>query len=227
MCEGQFGGQSRMCAGDVRAGRARGTAFGGRAGCSDTSALCRAPLRARAAGPGRSARLGEPRGCGARSGAPPAAGGCGQSLFSGADATAQQLWPSDRKSGRWSLPSALIYGMVWPQAAALEMGRGGSKRLPLLAANNASGKPSRLCRAWMDASPGNPCLQAEDARPPSGRYFHLEARAAPVVPGLSRCSGPPHPLPRAVRALRSLLLCVARGCTWQGGARVWLKYSIC
>lgn len=146
---------------------------------------------------------------------------------SGADAIAEQLRPSDRKSGRWSFPSAVIYGMLWPQAAALEMGWGGSKLLPLLGANNAFWKAIPAVPV-PDASPGNPCLQPEDAGPASGRHFHVEARAAPVVAGLSLCSGCSWPPPPACPvpchgscvSLGSLLPCVAQGCVGRGGASV-------
>lgn len=142
---------------------------------------------------------------------------------SGADAIAEQLRPSDRKSGRWSFPSAVIYGMLWPQAAALEMGWGGSKLLPLLGANNAFWKAIPAVPV-PDASPGNPCLQPEDAGPASGRHFHVEARAAPVVAGLSLCSGCSWPPPPACPvpchgscvSLGSLLPCVAQGCVGRG-----------
>lgn len=164
-----------MCVHSVGCGEDGARYLEAEAGCSDVSAPEPVPSYAPCTGldtaphcsaPGCSCSAGAavtPGVAGVRSGAPPQQQEDVASDFSfGADAIAEQLWPSDRKSGRWFFPSAVIYGMVWPQAAALEMGWGGSKLFPLLAANNAFWKAIPAVPV-PDASPGNPCLQPEDA----------------------------------------------------------------
>lgn len=164
-----------MCVHSVGCGEDGAWHLEAEAGCSDVSAPEPVPSHAPCTGLDTAPaplcpRLllqcrccGDPWGCwGEEQGSPQQQEDVASDFSFGADAIAEQLWPSDRKSGRWFFPSAVIYGMVWPQAAALEMGWGGSKLLPLLAANNAFWKAIPAVPV-PDASPGNPCLQPEDA----------------------------------------------------------------
>lgn len=123
-----------------------------------------------------------------------------KSLFPGADAIAEQLWPSDRKSGRWSLPCAVIYGMLpWKWAGVAPSGFLCSvQTMPSGKGIPAVHPPGILVRAAF----------------PWGRRGH--PRGSRAVPVLRVLLSPPPCCPMPCHG--PLLLRTAQGCIHLGGA---------
>lgn len=123
-------------------------------------------------------------------GVPAVSGDEAGGVVTGADATAEQPWLGDRKSGRWSFLSAVIYGAAQTQTGRCCPGNGLGWLQAVSSARGEQCSPKaapaeRGLSAWLcSLSPGSLCLRPGDISPTSGQpdgaqRFYTRTRGGP------------------------------------------------